>query len=65
MTLDTQVVEIIGRQRMIAELLQDGLEVAMPIRDRGVDLIAYADLNQQLTRFAARPIQMKASTRSC
>jgi hypothetical protein len=62
--LDSQVVELLGRQRLIAELLRDGLEVAVPVRDRGVDLIAYADLSQQVARFASRPIQMKASTTS-
>jgi hypothetical protein len=60
--LDTQVVELLGRQRLLSELLRDGLEVASPARDRGIDLIAYADLSHQVDRFAARPIQMKAST---
>jgi hypothetical protein len=64
MTLDTQVVELLGRQRLIAELIRDGLEVAIPVRDRGVDLIAYADLSKQVIRFASRPIQMKAFTTS-
>lgn len=65
MSLDTQVVELLGRQRLIAELLRDGLEVALlPVRDRGVDLVAYSDLTRQVGRFAARPIQMKASTAS-
>jgi hypothetical protein len=62
--LDSQVIEVLGRQRLITELLRDGLEVAVPVRDRGVDLIAYADLSQQVTRFASRPIQMKAATAS-
>ncbi len=64
MELDSQVVELLGRQRLVAELLRDGLEVAVPVRDRGVDLIAYADLSQQVARFASRPIQMKAATTS-
>lgn len=64
MALDSQIVELLGRQRLIAELLTDGLEVAVPARDRGVDLIAYADLSKQVSRFASRPIQMKASTTS-
>lgn len=64
MKLDTQIVELLGRQRLIAELVRDGLEVAVPVRDRGVDLIAYADLSLQVSRFASRPIQMKASTNS-
>jgi hypothetical protein len=60
--LDSQVVELLGRQRLIGELLRDGLEVAVPARDRGVDLVAYADLSRQVARFSSRPIQMKAST---
>ncbi len=62
MGLDTQVVELLGRNRLTGELLGDGLEVAVPARDRGVDLIAYADLAFQVAAFAARPIQMKAFT---
>ena len=64
MVLDTQVVELLGRQQLIGELLRDGLEVAVPARDRGVDLIAYADLTHQVAAFAARPIQIKSFTTS-
>src|SRR5436190_22800977 len=64
MAIDTQVVELLGRHRLMGELLRDGLEVAVPARDRGVDLIAYADLSRQVARFAARPLQMKAFTAS-
>ena len=64
MELDSQIVELLGRQRLIGELIRDGLEVAVRARDRGVDLIAYADLSRQVSRFASRPIQMKASTTS-
>jgi hypothetical protein len=42
-------------------LVVDGLEVARPERDRGVDLIAYLDLDEA-GRFVACPIQMKAAT---
>jgi hypothetical protein len=59
---DTQIIEIRGRHRLIDEILQPGLEVALPIRDRGVDLIVYADLSEHVRTFAARPIQMKASS---
>jgi hypothetical protein len=41
---DTQVIELIGRNRLGSEILRDGLEVAVPARDRGIDLIAYSDL---------------------
>jgi hypothetical protein len=46
----------------MGELLRYGLEVAVPTRDRGIDLIAYLDLSQQVARFAARSVQMKAFT---
>jgi hypothetical protein len=59
-TRDTQLIELMGRHRLIEELLRDGVEVALPLRDRGVDLVAYADLGRQVARFSARPIQMKA-----
>lgn len=63
--MDAQLVELLGRQRLIAELLQANLEIALPIRDRGVDLIAYAELKTQVSRFSACPIQLKAAVGSC
>jgi hypothetical protein len=63
-SVDAQVVELIGRNRLGSELLREGLEVAVPARDRGVDLIAYADLSSRVQSFIARPIQMKAASRS-
>ena len=39
-----------------------GLEVAIPLRDRGIDLIAYVDLAAKASKFAAVPIQMKAAS---
>jgi len=61
--VDTQTIELLGRNRLVTELLHAGLEVAMPARDRGIDLIAYADLSSKVTAFVACPIQMKAATR--
>lgn len=58
---DTQIVELIGRHYLTAELLQAGLEVATPVRDRGVDMIAYADIDTRVDRFSSCPIQLKAS----
>ncbi len=60
--MDTQTVEIIGRNYLISQLVRDGLEVARPERDRGVDLIAYLDLDEAGGGFVACPIQMKAAT---
>ena len=53
-----QVVELLGRNLLATALIRDGLEVARPERDRGIDLIAYLDTPP----FRAIPIQMKAST---
>src|ERR1700690_1699989 len=39
-----------------------GLEVALPARDRGVDVIAYVDLQSKVSAFVAVPIQMKAAS---
>jgi len=64
MRIDTQLVELLGQNWLVNELLQAGLEVARPVRDRGVDLIAYADLSSNVTRFVARPIHLKAATKS-
>ena len=60
--MDTQTIEILGRNRLVDELLVAGLEVAMPLRDRGIDLIAYVDLAAAVSKFAAVPIQMKAAS---
>jgi hypothetical protein len=61
--IDTQVVELMGRNRLGSELLRDGLEIAVPARDRGIDLIAYLDLSANTRNFVARPIQMKAASK--
>lgn len=60
--LDSQQIELIGRSLLISELLRDGIEVALPERDRGIDLIAYVDLDEAHGTFLARPIQLKART---
>lgn len=59
---DTQLIELVGRHRLIADLLEAGLEVALPMRDRGVDLIAYSDRSKDLGSFIARPIQLKVAS---
>lgn len=61
--LDTRMIEVLGRGCLIDQLLQAGLEVALPERNRGVDLIAYADPSVPANRFSAKPIQMKAASK--
>lgn len=62
--MDSQAIEIIGRNRLVTDLLLAGIEVAAPLRDRGIDLIAYLDLDEEIKRFVAIPIQMKAASTS-
>lgn len=59
--LENQVIEVLGLNRLTDELLRAGLEVARPVRDRGLDMIAYADIDSKVEAFVARPIQLKAS----
>jgi hypothetical protein len=52
---------VLGRNLLVTELLRANLEVAFPIRDRGIDLIAYLDIGDDTRGFIACPIQMKAA----
>ena len=61
-TLDSQRIELLGRNLLIEQLIRGSLEVAVPLRDRGVDLIAYADLTSDVEQFVSRPIQLKAAS---
>jgi hypothetical protein len=60
--LDSQVIEVLGRNRLVDEILRAGLEVALPVRDRGIDIIAYADIDARISSFVGVPIQMKAAS---
>ena len=60
--LDSQQISLIGRNLLVGELLHDGLEVARPERDRGVDLVAYVDIHETGGPFIACPIQLKVGT---
>jgi hypothetical protein len=53
-SLDTQQVEVVGRALVTAELTRDGLEVARPERDAGIDLIAF-----RRNPWSAVPVQLK------
>ncbi len=60
--MDTQQVEIIGKHLLIANLMAAEIEIAEPIRDRGIDLIAFSD-GLAAGKFFACPIQLKTSTK--
>ena len=59
--MDSQTLEILGRNWLVNRLLEDRLEVARPERDHGVDLVAYVDV-AEAGHFVARPIQLKAAS---
>ena len=58
---DTQITELAGRHYLISQLLAGGVEVALPVRDHGIDLIAYVDRIELTGQFFACPIQLKAN----
>ena len=60
--MDSQQVEVIGRNIIINQLTRAGIEVATPVRDRGIDLVAYLSKEEGATRFRARPIQLKIAS---
>ena len=59
---DAQLTELAGRHLLISQLVASGIEVATPVRDKGVDLIAYHDVTGREPRFVACPIQLKSSS---
>ncbi|HEY2389961.1 MAG TPA: hypothetical protein VGK22_02205 [Candidatus Angelobacter sp.] len=59
--IDSQLVELAGRNWLMSQLLQAGLEVAKPERDRGIDLVVYLDLDKTVGDFVACPIQIKSA----
>jgi hypothetical protein len=59
--LDKQQVEVIGRNVVTNQLLREGIEVAEPVRDRGVDLVAYRP-KEEGEAFQARPLQLKVAS---
>lgn len=63
--MNSQVTELVGRNYLTAQILSAGLEVALPMRDRGTDLIIYRDLPGGDTSFQCLPLQMKVATTEC
>ena len=58
MTLDTQQVEILGRNYLTSLFVAEDIEIAEPLRDKGIDLIAFRDSGNG-GDFRALPIQIK------
>ena len=60
--MDKQIVELLGKNRLVETLLREDLEVAVPVRDKGIDLVVYFCVGTQRSRVVAVPIQMKAAS---
>jgi len=58
---DTQITALAGHHYLISQLLADDIEVAVPVRDHGIDLIAYVDRIETAGQFFACPIQLKTA----
>lgn len=54
--MDTQQIEIVGKNLLVSACVSDGLEVAEPLRDKGIDLVVFDDVDG----FRAYPVQLKA-----
>jgi hypothetical protein len=52
------IIEVLGRNHLIAQLIEDGVHAAVPLWDQGVDLLAYYEHAGGLV---ARPLQLKVS----
>ena len=56
--MDSQQVEIVGRAELTICLAQDGIEIARPERDHGIDLVCYLNCDGV---FLSAPLQIKVS----
>ncbi|MEM6484190.1 MAG: hypothetical protein AAF662_04310 [Pseudomonadota bacterium] len=61
--LDSQRIELLGHSFLIDQLIRGGIEVAQPLRDRGVDLVIYADLTSEVGKFISKPLQLKIASK--
>ena len=59
--IDTRLIELPARNRLVESILAADLDVAMPVRDDGADLIVYSRKGDGV--FSARPVQLKTATR--
>jgi hypothetical protein len=57
---DVNAIELLGRNHLIASLVEDEVFAAIPIWDKGIDLIAYFE-DPETNRSVSRPIQLKAN----
>ncbi len=51
-------IEMLGRNYLVEQLIEDGIHAAVPMWDQGVDLIAYYSNENGLV---ARPLQLKVA----
>lgn len=59
--MDAQQIELIGRSLLQAQLLREDIEIALPIRDKGIDLVAYLDRRGESQPHSCF-LQMKAAS---
>jgi hypothetical protein len=57
----SNIIEVLGRNHLIAQLVEDDVHAAVPLWDQGVDLVAYF---ARVGRLVARPLQLKVSETS-
>jgi hypothetical protein len=52
------MIELLGRNHLVAQLIEDDVHAAVPMWDQGVDLLAYYGGTDRLV---ARPLQLKVA----
>lgn len=60
--MDEGGIELVARNYLVNQLYRCGVEVAQPLRDIGVDLVAYLDRDCPDRTFRAWPLQLKANS---
>jgi hypothetical protein len=58
--VNIETLQLLGRARLIDELLEDGLNVALPMRAGEIDMLAYIDSSATQYPMASVPIKVKS-----
>jgi len=58
--VNPDILQALGRTRLMGELLDEGLNVALPVGDSGIDMIAYLDVSAPSCQVASIPIKIKS-----
>jgi len=61
-SLHAESIAILGQNRLVEQLVLGGIDIALPIRKHGVDLIAYMTPRDRSEDFISAPLRVTSST---